>query len=215
MPTPDESGPGAAATAHRAYGTAPTSIFAEEIPMDTIQPTSTPGDPAAAGREFHSHDRPRCSHCGDEHGPWRPTGGHCEHGVQLFECSPGRGCAIPSIGGTPDWSAYTAAQLDGLACVLGGRPFGPGDVSVPHGHGPNGQLFRCAECPYPCRVNARVRPLIARAEQPLLLIADVADLTVPEVRARYDGAVPWNTDEIELVAALFGVDPFTLLGVDE
>lgn len=46
--------------------------------------------------EHHSHDHPRCAYCGSMRGPWCPTGGWCEHGVQLFECSPGTGCQAPA-----------------------------------------------------------------------------------------------------------------------
>ncbi len=45
-------------------------------------------DPDHTAQPFHSHDRPRCIDCGDESGPWVPTGGHCEHGVQTFRCLP-------------------------------------------------------------------------------------------------------------------------------
>src|SRR5690606_31222950 len=44
----------------------------------------------------HSHERPRCVRCGNESGPWVPTGEHCEHGVQTFECPPGEGCNTPA-----------------------------------------------------------------------------------------------------------------------
>lgn len=52
-----------------------------------IKPAQPPA-PAEAPPRFHSHDRPRCIDCGDESGPWVPTGDHCEHGVQTFRCLP-------------------------------------------------------------------------------------------------------------------------------
>ncbi|AHH22081.1 hypothetical protein NONO_c73250 [Nocardia nova SH22a] len=87
----------------------------------------------------HSHDRPRCVHCGDERGPWRPTGEHCEHGVQLFECSPGHGCRAG------DGRSGRAAKAAGMACIRCGADLAaPGAESVPGGFGDRGQVFRCA-----------------------------------------------------------------------
>lgn len=41
----------------------------------------------------HSHrDLPRCVDCGNERGPWVPTGERDERGAQLVRCAPGAGC---------------------------------------------------------------------------------------------------------------------------
>ncbi len=108
-------------------------------------------------------------------------------------------------------STLTDAQLDGRACARCRREFTLGMPSVPDGHGPHGQLFRCETCPYARRVAAHVRKVIDHAEEPLMLLADVLDLTVPEVRARYDGDVPWNGSELICVASLVGVRTSTWL----
>ncbi|WP_040834276.1 hypothetical protein [Nocardia brevicatena] len=62
--------------------------------------------------EFHSHDCPRCVHCGNARGPWVPTGDHCEHGVQTFMCKDGHGCT----------DRAEMAEQDASA-----TPFRPGD----------------------------------------------------------------------------------------
>jgi hypothetical protein len=105
-------------------------------------------------------DQPSCTHCGNTHGPWVPSGDCAPSGAQLFLCAPGHGCGQPT---------------------------------------------------YAQRVAARIRPVIDRAEQPLILLADVLDLDVRGVQDRYDGRVAWTIGEIATLAALFGVDVMTLV----
>lgn len=48
--------------------------------------TTTPEEISVTTINHHSHARPTCQDCGDTRGPWRPTGEHCEHDIQLFRC---------------------------------------------------------------------------------------------------------------------------------
>ncbi len=73
----------------------------------------------------------------------------------------------------------------------------------------------CAQDTYATRVARKIRAERDRTEVPLLLIADVVRLDLPEVLDRYEGRVPWNLDQVELLSALFGVTPISLLEVTE
>lgn len=37
-------------------------------------------------------DLPRCADCGNQRGPWSPTGELDQHGAQMFRCALGHGC---------------------------------------------------------------------------------------------------------------------------
>lgn len=64
---------------------------------------------------------------------------------------------------------------------------------------------------YARSVAGRVRNAIDQAQVPLMLVADVLELSLPEVRDRYDGTAAWNLDQLELVAALTGESVWAIL----
>lgn len=150
----------------------------------------------------HSHDRPRCVHCGNERGPWVPTGAHCEHGVQTFLCAPGHGCTVRAAELDSDAIAEQGAQRRAVA-----------DIAAAHVAN-RAELAESAEG-LAVGVYARIALAVDRCGLSVTQLADLSGLGLGHLSAVLDGDGELTVTELLLLAGALGVDTAAWFATDE